>query len=356
MLYICNTFDYELFMGKNYNSEHKVLISPTEKLARMLVEEKVPSTFFADVCSAVRYRELGKKEFPEQFDGQLKDMIQMGHDVQLHVHSNWIKATEVGANVVFDRDTFRLHNFAENGDYAPVKEIIHNGVKYLTDLLIPANKEYKCIAYRAGGYCIQPEAELAEILYDEGIRIDSSICCGHAHNGDGMQYDFLAYRKPFNLYFNRNVQLKEGCQTSIEGGLFEIPVGGYSTFPYRVIASKKNQRISNAKATGYGMSLEHRKPIKNTLSSRIKHTLTATNMLTFDFFHSNAMIYMLNRICKEQKCDRNNLFVAIISHPKLFSDDHIENMRRGVRELKKNPNIRFISMSDAKILERVVEE
>lgn len=356
MLYICNSFDYELFMGKNYVDEHEGLIRPTQKLASMLIEEQVPSTFFADVCCPIRYRELGKTEFPEQFDGQLKDLMQMGHDVQLHIHSNWIRASEVGANVVFDRATYRLHNFANNGDYAPVREIIHNGIEYLNSLLVPVNQEYRCIAYRAGGYCLQPETKLAELLYDEGMRIDSSVCCGHAHNGDGMQYNYLEYKNPFNSYFSSEVGLEERCQRPIVGGIFEIPVGGYSTFPYRAIASKKNQRISNVKANGNGMVLEHRALKKSTLLSRIKRTLTATNMLTFDFFYSDAMIYMLNRICKEHKCDRNDMFVAIISHPKLFSDDHIENMCCGVRELKKNQNIRFISMSDQKILERIVEE
>lgn len=349
MLYICNSFDYELFMGKNCADEKEVLIKPTWKLASMLTEENVPSTFFADVCCPMRYRQLGRNEFPDDFDSQLTALEKMGHDVQLHIHPQWIATSELGANVVFDRNTYRIHNWkTKDGSNEQIKTIIHEGAEYLRNLLLPVNPNYKCIAFRAGGYCIQPENEIADILFDEGIRIDSSMCCGFSHDGDGMYYDYTPYKRVCNLYINRNTSFSDMCSLPIEKGIFEIPVGGYSTFPYRAIASKKNRSISEEPPRGYGMKLKAGSDgKKNTLAGRIKRIITATNMLTFDCYHADTMVYMLERVAYEEKCSKRDVFVSTIAHPKGMTDEHIVNMKKAIQYLKHNKNIYFASIAEA---------
>lgn len=332
-------------MGENYVSEEDVLIKPTSKLSKMLEDEGVSATFFADVLCPIRYRELSKYEFPEAFDNQIKEMHAHGHDVQLHIHPHWLKASKVGSKIEFERHFYRIHNWQkDNGDITPIKNLIHIGKEYLTDILLPIAPDYRCIAYRAGGYCLQPESIMAPILYSEGIRIDSSVCRGFSYNKDGMNYDYTKMPKVVNQYFNERIGLLEAVgERPAEGGIFEVPCWSYNSFPYRIIASKKNLKISKSKENGHGMSLTPQRPL--TFLDRLKGIFTSSNMLTFDFYHSDSMIYMINKIADQRLFKHNEQYISIVSHPKAQSDKHQENMRRAIIELKKNPNIRFVSMS-----------
>lgn len=345
MLNIVISFDYELFMGQNYVSEEEVLIAPTYKLSKMLQSIGVSATFFADVLCPMRYRELGLSQFPDSFDRQLQDLYHYGHDVQLHIHPHWLKATQVGNNVTFDRKYYRIHNWMkENGDTKPIQELIHKGKEYILEVMGSVS-DYKCIAFRAGGYCLQPESIIAPLLFSEGIRIDSSVCYGQAYNSDGMAYDYKNLPRKPNFFFNEKIGLRDVVQTKpCTGGIFEVPVWGYRSFPFRVIASKKNKTISDEKATGYGMAITQPKPL--SFIDRIKGIVTGTNMLTFDFYNAESMVYMINMISREKMCRKKDVYIAIISHPKSQSNKHIENMREAIIQLKKNPRIRFVNMRD----------
>lgn len=344
MLNICVTFDYELFMGNNYYPEKQVLIDPTEKIGNLLSEMGIQATFFADVCCPIRYRELGYYEFPDLFDRQIQTLIQQNQDVQLHIHSNWIRANSIGEKVDFDRSDFRIHNWAKDGNYEQVQQIIRQGIQYLQERLMPVKTDYRVIAFRAGGYCLQPEKKLIPILYDEGIRIDSSVCRGFSHDGDGMLYDYKKYPGKRNVYLNDIYGLEDNHIAPISNGILEIPVEGFSGVPYRQIASKLNSRISDEAAKGYGMSLEKRINIRPTIVQRIKNSITATNMLTFDFYNDRSMIYMLEHIWRKEKYGKEDAYIAIISHPKGMTDKHIENMKKVIDYISRFDNVAFVSM------------
>ena len=347
MLYVALTFDYELFMGENYVSEEEVLIKPTENLAKMLHELGVSGTFFADVCCPIRYREKGQYDFPKLFDEQIQWLIKNGQDVQLHIHSNWVGASEIGRKVVFDSESYRLHNWDKGNQKGNVFKIITNGMDYLNNIILPINSAYKCIAYRAGGYCLQPEQDLIPLLYQAGIRIDSSVCRGMYYDGDGMYYDYRDVPHSNNVYLNDTFGLKDEKTCDIKDGVFEVPVGGYSTFPYRLLASKMNKKITCEAPRGCGMALTKKtNVIDYNFIERVKQARNSTNMLTFDSYYKNSIIYMLNRMAKEEGRNKKDVFVATIAHPKCMSEQHIQNMRESIIAIKKNKCITFVNMQE----------
>ena len=186
---------------------------------------------------------------------------------------------------------------------------------------------------------------MAPILYQEGIRIDSSACYGHFHTGDGMYYDYRKIVPNSNCHFSREHTLNENIRSRISGGILEIPVASYGTFPYRVIASRLNKKITSEPPNGHGMALPNVAPVsKRTLAYRIKNSVRAVNMVTFDSFNAASMSYMLRRIYKEMDCRKNDVFIATIAHPKVLSKDHIENMKISINKLKNRPYIKFVNM------------
>ena len=331
MLYVCVSFDYELFMGQNYVSEEEVLLQPTEKISKMLNELGISATFFADICCPEAYRHLGKPAFADAFDHQLQYLTEQNHDVQLHIHPHWLKATKVGKTVEFPREFFRIHKWVdEDGNYDQVQRIIHDGIDYLNRVIKPVYTDYRCLAFRAGGYCLQPEKELAACLYEEGIRIDSSVCQGLSYQGDGMLYDYRTEPKFTNVRINREYGFSDNMEKQMPNSILEVPVAGYSTFPYKLLARRKNCSMGNADAKGYGMKLSangHEK--KRNLMQRIKRILGTSNMVTFDFYSADAMIYMLKRIEKEN--EGKDVFISAIAHPKAQTDVHIENMKIAIQ-------------------------
>lgn len=354
MLYVCISFDYELFMGENLVSEEELLFQPTKKLSDMLKSLGVSATFFADVRCPVAYRRFGKTEFADEFDKQLRYLGQQGHDVQLHIHPHWEAVTQVGKNIEFPENSYRLHHWMgiKEGNSSVAQRMIREGIDYLQTILTAENKDYRCVAFRAGGYCLQPEKELAKLLYDEGIRIDSSVCKGMAYNGAGMLYDYRVDPKENNVYINAKYGLSDNKSERLSESIFEIPVASYSTYPFRLVALKKNKRMQNVSSRGRYMKINNNPSVKKRslftrAVSKVKRLLDIHEsvMVTFDSFSSDAMIYMLKRMAKE--CGNKDIYVATIAHPKIQSDEHIENMRLAIEVLQRSDNIRFVSMRQA---------
>ena len=96
MLKICFTYDYELFMGKNNATAEEILFAPTQKIKEAMDEFGVKGVFFVDVCSAIAHERYNLTEFNAGFDEQIKGLVTDGHDVQLHIHSSWLKAHKNG--------------------------------------------------------------------------------------------------------------------------------------------------------------------------------------------------------------------------------------------------------------------
>ena len=352
MLNLCITFDYELFMGENFLPEDEVLIRPADEIGEMLRDVGVCATFFADVCCPIRYRQLGKPGFPRQFDEQLVRLHALGHDVQLHIHPNWLAATAVGETVRFDRETYRLHNWADGDNYEKVTQIILDGKKYLEDLLTADDPDYRCVAFRAGGYCIQPEQKIAPSLRAAGLVIDSSVCCGFAHEGDGMSYDYRGFREPFNCRFSATVGFDARSTEETDGAIFEIPIGGFGRFPQRLIASRMNASTRRDEPRGRSMSLEHG-AANRRLFHRLRNAAKAVNMLTLDSYNEKPMTYMLRSLAKHTKGD---VYTAAIAHPKMMHEAQIADMRAALLKLKNERNIRFVTMRECADLLRLTPD
>lgn len=346
MLYVCISFDYELFMGENRLPEQDVLFTPGEKLGKALKELGVSATFFADVCCPAAYRRFGKTTVADEFGRKLVELSTMGHDIQLHIHPHWEKATQVGQKVEFPREAYRIHHWAElKPDYSEVQNLIRNGREYLEEMISPVVPDYKCVAFRAGGYCLQPEKQFADVLFREGIRIDSSVCRGLSFDGDGMYYNYRNNPQKNNVYIGANYGLEDNMLTPVPGCLLEVPVAGYSTFPYRPIASKLRKPMPSTSNRGSTMSLHVPSAASGKLGpvERIKRIIHSSNMLSFDSQSAESMSFMLKRLAREEGKD-GDCYIATIAHPKLMSDVHIENMKRVIRSLQGNKNIKFITM------------
>jgi len=77
------------------------------------------------------------------------------------------------------------------------------------------------MSYRAGSYSIEPFYLIREILKQNGINIDSSICPG-MHSDNAIKYDFRSYSDWESYSFEDSPKINE------KNGFFtEIPIKTY---------------------------------------------------------------------------------------------------------------------------------
>lgn len=119
----------------------------------------------------------------EQMRTQAMDAIEHGHDVQLHLHPQWIDAE-------YDRGAWQLNHscwrladlpggLGSKGQTKSITGALHAGRQTLEDMLKPVKGDYKCIGFRAGGFYAQPSAGIIAAMKEVGLRVDSSVVKGY---------------------------------------------------------------------------------------------------------------------------------------------------------------------------------
>ncbi len=229
MIYILYSNDYEVYLGGNYYPESEVLIETTERVLSVCEDIGVRMTLFCDLPCLWRYRELGHGQFPDSVDHQLKNMIDRGHDVQAHIHPHWLET-----EIVYNKEGLSKYNFSLSkfllGNWVPeggtalqsfCADIFKRAKSYLESLLRPVNPSYRCIAFRAGGYGIQPNTkEIFQALIDTGYLIDSSVVPGMVLSSNVNRVDFTEVPQKGNYFISPEL----GLSKVSEKGIFEIPV------------------------------------------------------------------------------------------------------------------------------------
>lgn len=229
MIHVLYSTDYEVYLGGNRAPEREVLIDTTDRLVAACDELSVPLTLFCDVACIWRYRETGLNEFPDQVEAQLLRLVGAEHDVQAHLHPHWL-VTRIEHDAAghshyrTSLDKYLLGNWTPPDgrtlhDFC--RELFCRARDYLHALLRPARPGYNCIAFRAGGYGLQPHSDvILSALRDAGYLIDSSVVPGMKLDSNVNRVDFTQVPRVGNYRLEA-----EGSTLKASGtGLFEIPI------------------------------------------------------------------------------------------------------------------------------------
>ncbi|RJS84128.1 hypothetical protein CW706_04745 [Candidatus Bathyarchaeota archaeon] len=245
------TNDYEIF-GNGSGDVRGCLIEPTRKFLRMSERYDVPITLFVDVAEYWAFLEEERKgTLPKDYKPaswmreQLIEAIKSEHDVQLHLHPQWL-------NYKYDRDAgwqvdlnlWRLPSlpYGSKDNRRSILGALYQGKRTLEEMFKPYKEDYECIAFRAGAWCIQPEKEVLRALREIGIKIDSTVLPGIAYNTDITKYNF---RKAKNTFYNFPFWRVEDdiCCSSSNGIIVEIPIFTYrANILERITARVKRDR------------------------------------------------------------------------------------------------------------------
>src|SRR6266513_5780898 len=201
-IYLALTHDWEL-RGDGSGDIEEIQFAPMRRLLAIYKKAGARTTFLPDVMQQIRFRSLQDeyaelKRAADSWDEHAQEAYARGHDIQLHLHSQW-------SNAEYENGRWQLR-----GDWSLLSydrdsavKMISDSRSYLENALHSIDPQYRCVAFRASALALAPSAHLLSSLAALGIEIDVSMAGGVYLNNDTLQLDYRTCEESFLPYYQR---------------------------------------------------------------------------------------------------------------------------------------------------------
>lgn len=314
------TLDYELF-GDGSGDVFKHIVEPTNSILAVAERYGAKVTAFFEVVEYWRLKQewesgnhMGYDRSPvEAMEEQVVDMIRRGHDVQLHLHPQWVDAKWEDGRWIVDLGNWRLSDF--NSPSMTLKQLVSRGKQTLEGIIQPYCPNYECYAIRAGGYNAQPSDTIVEVMRECGLKIDSSVVPGAKEQGVLSIYDYS--RVPHNLgKWYVTDKLEEVSKKTT--GIIELPIVSFPimrllkfmslTRIKSILLNRKSAHASfNAKTSSGGEN----GGILRKISFFFKKEYQTWDYCLFPCWLHRYFLYKISK-------QKNRDTFVVIGHPKSF--------------------------------------
>lgn len=359
MKQILLTLDYELF-GNGSGNVFEQMIRPTERILEITRKHAAKITFFFEVVEYWRLKEewqkgnkMGYDSNPiTAIDNQIQKAIKEGHDVQLHLHPQWVDAKWTDNGWTVNMADWRLGGYSKEGEYS-LEGLFVKGKQTLEELILPVKSDYVCNAVRAGGYCIQPSEEAVRVMRKLGFRYDTSIYPGGYETGSRQFFDFRQLPDDKGWWY---------CKDSVESvsdeesSIMELPIVGLNILRIRKFLAFDRIKglFKNRKAASETLAAKTSSAHTNITKSCKKRSGGVFAKIQF-FFQQECQTWdfcLLSKslhkdFIKKIELQKERQIFVMVGHPKsLLSDGKNMDWLLGV--LKKNGYV-FTTVKDVKL-------
>ena len=327
MLKIIFTLDYEIH-GNGDGCPLKLMVKPTYRLMKLMDKYGAKLTIFADMAEIIKFKEyyqLNKEDKYNylQIKAQLQQAVIRGHDVQLHIHSSFFNSKYEKGKWVQD---WKEYDFA-NLDYSKINQRVKECKDALESMIQEKIPDYKCQAFRAANWTMQPTKNIATALLLNSLFIDSSVY-KYGKQKSWVNFD---YSNAFSSTFPYKASTNNICQADPDSMLWEFPIHCELRPLVEFIAPIRVFRIIRAffhkhkksenTILAQTKSIPHRKPIRRWLT-----ILLTKHPLKFDFnqLTGRQMIKIIKNIGKVS----NHGYVVITGHSKSFIVYNVCTLRK----------------------------
>ncbi|UBM62453.1 hypothetical protein LA303_00380 [Candidatus Sulfidibacterium hydrothermale] len=344
------TLDYELF-GNGAGNIFNNLILPTQKVLNLCKKYNAKITIFFEVIEYLKLKQewekgnkMGYNENPAlAMEKQIKEALNNGHDVQLHIHPQWLNAKFVNNHWQVDNNwcmkNIPLYQTKEFD--TDLKTVLLTGQKVLENLLKPINSDYKCNIFRAGGFNILPSESVFRILTELGFIADSSVFAGGYEINELSNVDFTIIKNNIPYWFVKDYNVLNQDQEFVhKETIIELPIFSYPImriFKYdlhRIKIVLKNKTSSLQKIQTRALNKSKIEKIKFFFEKEF---------VTWDFclFNQKKMNFFLKKAFQVKKTSKYKYHPFIlIGHSKSFYDD------KTLKRLLKKQNVQFLTVTN----------
>lgn len=368
MIDIVITADYEIF-GNGTGDVRHCLVNPTSELLAICDAYGAKLTLFFEI---VEYWAFGRAETAGELKGldysprglmeyQAMMALRGGHDVQLHLHPQWLDSEYMQDGWRVNLDYWCLpdvpHGLGDFGDVLSLRGLLSKGKHDLEEMLRPVRSDYECVALRAGGNCIQPARNVIQTMKDVGLLADSSVFKGGYVQEGPFGLDFRDAHSESRPWWadpgDINKALADGNDSILELPIYAVKRRRVERLDIRNILQwfKRRRMHRPPGCTGYPIvplqqESEHRGLIA------LFNYLFKPVVVQWDYCRrtDNEMWWFLKKFL-ERAPDRDGYVPLImIGHPKTFTNQ--DNFRKFLERLTCSPwfrdgSIRFSTMGDA---------
>jgi hypothetical protein len=217
MIGLLFTLDYEIY-GTGTGDPEALMVRPTERLLSLLDRFGARLTIMAEVAEILAFkREQTFRPVAAAIEDQLRAAVARGHDVQLHLHTAWFNARLDGRRWRLDSSEYALAGLPP----ARISSYLRQGKEYLEGLLRPVRPDYRCVAFRAGNWLIQPAAEVIAALESNGFRHDTTV---FKHGWGSAGPYVLDFRSAHDEMLSWVVDPEDVNRPADRRGLREVPI------------------------------------------------------------------------------------------------------------------------------------
>lgn len=218
------TLDYELNVNKAPDVMQD-MIKPTEALLNICSSFDAKLTIMVEIGELWAFEKAENQGYArfiacdpaERIRDQLVRAVKHGHDVQLHLHPQWIGAKWVKGAWQLDYAKYRLTDL----EYHEMVNVFRYGKEYLEKLLSPYCIDYSCIGFRAGNWVTQPSSRYLRALHEAGLKSDTSVFKGGYLNTNSVYID---YRKAYSNILPWVASWDDINNPGNHEGIIELPI------------------------------------------------------------------------------------------------------------------------------------
>ena len=183
------SLDYEISVHGEPDVRSQVTL-PTAKLLEICDKHGAKLTIMVELGELLAFEQDGlaafKYDAAAEIRTQLVKAVQSGHDVQLHLHPQWLNGHWDGRDWRLDYKRYALPNWPEDR----IEETLRHGKAYLEDLLKPHCGSYNCVGFRAGNWVTQPCSKYLRALRRAGFLSDTSVFKGGYKDAPPVFFDY----------------------------------------------------------------------------------------------------------------------------------------------------------------------
>jgi hypothetical protein len=193
--------DWEV-RGNGTGDPRVLQFEPMRKLVRIFNKQGIRGSFNAEVMQQLTYRSQ-QERFPElkviadEWEQVVMESFRQGHDIQLHLHPQWLGASYQGHGNWKLGGDWSILNYPRQKTCA----MLASGKQYLETLLRQIDPTYACVSFRAGSWCAAPSDSLMPILSELGFVFDMSIVAGIRNDTPQVKLDYTQCEEPFVPYY-----------------------------------------------------------------------------------------------------------------------------------------------------------
>lgn len=335
--------DYEIF-GNGSGDARQHIIEPTWRMAEACEKFGAPLTVYFEVEEYLAFQRERARLLPllgydpaTEIRQQIVSLARRGHDIQLHLHPEWVGAhlSEIG------RWQLRVHQRTVDCLFPTAEETstyIAERKRVIDELLAEAGCKHQVTAYRAGAFCAQPGQKLLYALRQNGFVLDSSVVKGMHRRDEHVSYDFsTAPAARTHWQVSSDVAREDPAGSVTEVPIYSQMGRRYQQLTLKRLTAKFARHVPKEKQAEMMGQLRVRKT-----PAGIARFLLQRFPIKLDFHNMTAgqMLRWIRRAPEPVEGDEDVL--VLIGHTKEHTDDR--DFVRLLETVSRDPALRVISM------------